>query len=616
MSAVEFTLNSIWQWTIWLVAAMLFACLAFLEIRRKNKRQRLWRLAATFTATLSLALLCLEPTYLAEEHPSDAFLLTAHFSAKHVQAAADSLRPAQCFRLPRADSADELSGVKLLPNVAMLHRQYPNLQHLHIFGDGLRSDELEMLEPIALTLHLNTLPEGIIFVSFPKHITLGEQLQIQGTWHALRYDSLWLYLEGSGRRSDSLLLVGEGKLPFELTTTPKQAGEWCYTLYAIRSAHDTLCAESIPVSVRKPAPIRMLIVERAPNFETRTLKQWAAAMGNALALRSTISRGKALTEFLNMSSLALEHLSAAVLDKFDIAIVDFQTLVNLSAREQAALRQAVENGLGLLIALSEPPTASQAKAYDFFLGFLKATPAKNQVRFAKLHGLPSQVSVSSALPVAPIRLQVGFAVEVLMHDEASHPLVIVGKRGLGKVAVSIVEETFRWALEGKSSLYAEYWSYTLKRLARAQTQADVWQSATLLPTVDLPCKLMLRTRSPRPIGLIAYPSGISDSVFFKQSLVESSLWETVFWPREQGWHRIWRIGEPDSAAVAFYVHTSSEWLSYRRAQMQSATRNFAQMQEQRSFQTDVAEVRRAVPQWWFFVLFVIAAGYLWAERQL
>lgn len=595
---------------------MLFAYLAFLEIRRENKRQLLWRLAATFTAILSLALLCLEPMYLTQERPRDAFLLTSHVSAKHVQAATDSLRPAERFMLPRASSTDELSGVKLLPNVAMLQRQYPQLQRLHLFGDGLRPDELETLETVTLTLHLNALPEGMVFVSFPKHIALGEQLQIQGTWHALRYDSLWLYLEGSGMRSDSLLLVGEGKLPFELITTPKQAGEWCYTLYAIRSARDTLCAESIPISVRKPAPIRMLIVERAPNFETRTLKQWAAATGNALALRSTISRGKALTEFLNMSPLALERLSTAVLDKFDVAIVDFETLASLSAREQTALQQAIENGLGLLIALSEPPTAGQAKANDFFLGFLKVTPAKNQARFAKLHGLSSQVSVSSALPVAPVRLQAGFATEVWIRDEASHPLVIVGTRGLGKVAVSIVEETFRWALEGKSSLYAEYWSYTLRHLSRAQAQTDMWRMVTSLPTVDLPCKLTLRTHSPKPIGLIAYPSGKSDSVFFKQSLVESSLWETVFWPREQGWHRIWRIGESDSASVAFYVHTSGEWLSCRRAEMQNATHDFAQTQGRQSVQTDVVEVRRAVPQWWFFMLFVIAAGYLWAERQL
>lgn len=616
MNAVEFALDGIWQWAVWLAAAATLASLGFLELRRANKRQLALRLAATAVATLSLAMLCLEPMYWAEERASEAFLLTSNFSAERVQAAAESLRPAHRFALPRASSSEKISGVVPLPNLPTLARQYPHIRRLHLFGDGLRPDELALLDRLALTLHLNALPDGVTVASFPTRIALGEALRAQGTWHAPRRDSLWLYLEGGGMRADSALLVGEGELPFELFATPKQAGEWLYKLYAVRAARDTAFVGIVPIHVSAPKSIRVLIVERAPSFETRAFKQWASATDNALAIRSALSRGKFFTEFLNLSPLALERLTTAVLDKVDVVIMDFESLVGLGASEQAALRQAVENGLGVLIVLSDAPTKNQAKTHHFFLGFFATMPEKGGARYAKPQGMSPKASASAALPIAPLRLQEGFAAEVIVRDEAEQALVIAGVRGLGKVAVSIVEETFRWALEGKSDLYANYWSRVLTRLARPRAQTDIWQVATPLPTVDLPCHLTLRTLAPKPIALVAYPSGALDTLFFKQSLVEPALWETTFWAREQGWHRILRLDDHDSVSLAFYAHLDTEWLSLRRAAMQTATRVFAQTRGQEANQADVAQVRRPVPQWWFFALFVIAAGYLWAERQL
>jgi hypothetical protein len=610
---MEFALRGWWQWGVWLAVALILAYLVRLELRRPNRRQLLLRLLAIGIATLALAMLCLAPMYRTTTQAGHAFLLTSGFDAKQVQRAADSIHPARVFALPRAIGRDTLANLELLPNVAMLLRRYPNIRHVHIFGDGLRPDELESIASLQVSLHLAPLPDGPVAISYPHRIVLGEPLRVQGVWHVQRRDSLWLYLALHGERCDSLLLVGEGQLPFALNALPKQTGMWLYTLCALRAVRDTAFVGTVPIHVVAPQPTRVLILESAPNFETRTLKQWAAITGNALAIRSMVSREKFFTEFLNTAPFALERLTVSILEKFDVVITDVETVLRLSASEQAALRQAVEAGLGLLMALSDAP-AKGLREHDFFLGFFTAVPESNEGRFVRPQGFSLRQSSSTALPIAPIRLRHRFGAEVLVQDETGRALVLAAARGLGKVAVSIVQETFRWALEGRRELYADYWSQTLKRLARPNLETDLWAHG-MLPTVDLPCQLTLRTLSAAPFAIVKSPSGVCDTLFFRQHPIEPTRWESMFWSREPGWHQVWRMDTADSASAAFYVHASHEWTALRRALMQRATQAFAHLHPHDSVHTSVVQTYEPVSPWWFFMLFVVAAAYLWAERK-
>ncbi len=610
---MEFALRSWWQWGVWLTAALILVYLVRLELRRPNQRQLLLRLLAVGMATLSLAMLCLAPMYRTAVQAGHAFLLTSGFDAKQVQRAADSIHPARVFALPRAIGRDTLANLELLPNVAMLLRRYPHIRHVHIFGDGLRPDELESIASLQVSLHLAPLPDGPIAATYPHRIVFGEPFQVQGTWHTTRRDSLWLYLALHGERCDSLLLVGEGQLPFALNALPKQTGTWLYTLCALRAVRDTAFVGTVPIHVVAPQPVRVLILESAPNFETRTLKQWASITGNALAIRSMVSREKFFTEFLNTTPFALERLTASILEKVDVVITDVETVLRLSASEQAALRQAVAAGLGLLIALSDAP-AKGLREHDFFLGFFTAVPESNEERFVRPQGFSLRQSLGTALPIAPIRLRHRFGAEVLVQDEAGRALVLAAARGLGKVAVSIVQETFRWALEGRRELYADYWSQTLKRLARPNLEADLW-AHSVMPTMDLPCQLTLRTLSAAPLAIVKSPSGVCDTLFFRQHPIEPTRWESTFWSCEPGWHQVWRMDTADSASAAFYVHASHEWTALRRALMQRATQAFAHLHPHDSVHASVVQTYEPVSPWWFFMLFVVAAAYLWAERK-
>jgi hypothetical protein len=85
---------------------------------------------------------------------------------------------------------------------------------------------------------------------------------------------------------------------------------------------------------------------------------------------------------------------------------------------------------------------------------------------------------------------------------------------------------------------------------------------------------------------------------------------TTYWPAKAGWQQVQRPGQ---AAQWFYVFEERAWQgpeAQRRAQ--SALRWLASTMSSPSTQTSQTNWSAG----WFFVLFVLAAGFLWLEEKL
>ncbi len=104
-----------------------------------------------------------------------------------------------------------------------------------------------------------------------------------------------------------------GATPFSLEAVPRQAGRYLYRLVLVEASGDTLAVEPFGVSVEAPVPLRVLVLQGAPRFETRYLKNWLAEEGGRMVIRSTISRDRYRTEFLNLPERDLSRLTPAVL---------------------------------------------------------------------------------------------------------------------------------------------------------------------------------------------------------------------------------------------------------------------------------------------------------------
>jgi len=584
-------------------------------VRRPNRRQLPFRLAATCLAALSLFALLVRPSKTIDVNFADAVLLTDGASLEQATAFIDSAKIPRVFALNLAfkSSNNRPSSLNFtsIPDAAFLRRRFPDVRTLHVFGNGLAAHDLADLNGVKLHLHLNELPDGVHYAPALETSPFGKPIFIRGLYHQSGGKSARLYFSDASGALDSLLLVPNGNTRFEFSTTPKAVGRFLYTLSARTTAGDTAAIETVPTVIVPADTLSLLVLERAPTFETKHLKNWAATTGNRVAIRSVVSKGKTATEFLNIEKRSLARLTIEVFNAFDAALLDVASLAALSNLERDALKRAVEAGLGIFIMLDDAAEARRTFSDSNFFLDLNARQSEPE-RPVKPMGFGVSPSAVSPIAAAGLELKADDDAIVLVSDERRNPLVVSHYRGLGRVAVGVLHDTYRWVLEGKTNVHAAYWSHILNAVARRKLNEDDWRVITETPTVDMPIALNARAMSSVPVGIVR-SGAAADTIFLAQDALEPTLWHGVFWARETGWHS---ISNNDQRPTWFYVFGKHERRTQRAIEMRMLTKQFAEMQSALAA-GDARQIKREepMPLWWFFAGFVVAAGYLWAERK-
>ncbi len=224
------------------------------------------------------------------------------------------------------------------------------------------------------------------------------------------------------------------------------AGRALSLLVLVEASGDTLAVEPFGVSVEAPVPLRVLVLQGAPRFETRHLKNWLAEEGARLAIRSTISRDRYRTEFLNLPERDLSRLTPAVLRTFDVMILDGRVLAALSDTERRVLRTAVrEEGLGVLLG-PDLLIRNDGPSERFFQPFEGRPLDEAEQRRVRLTW--GNTVLASSIPAEPYAIAPAWGVALLMQDEAGHGVAAMRLQGMGRVGLSLATETYRWVLEG------------------------------------------------------------------------------------------------------------------------------------------------------------------------
>jgi hypothetical protein len=368
-----------------------------------------------------------------------------------------------------------------------------------------------------------------------------------------------------------------------------------------------------------------LLLESKVSFETKYLKNFLSKRGGALAIRSAISRQRHRFEYFNHPPIDLNKMTTKLLRRFDVVIVDGQTLNELSEMEQKALRAAVEQeGLKMLIFPDDAILKNEWQNHNFFPRFRFERFAELDERLIKPSwpNLPEEVT---AIPAAPLVLQDDFGMMPLIKDEMERTLAAAYQHGHGVVGLSLLRRTYRWILEGNAPFHAAYWSYVLSTLARHNQRKGRWILPTTKPAiVDRPLELAVATNAATPVGLIntersmnvasRRQSGKPDSIYLRQDLNEPRRWFGTFWPRQAGWHRVSLIG---GESHWFYVYEKENWPTWQAAQKIAATQRRAWQHKTfvSSARTRTHTSAKAIPLIWFFMLFILSCAYLWLERK-
>ncbi|MDJ0366118.1 hypothetical protein QMK33_13220 [Hymenobacter sp. H14-R3] len=570
-------------------------------LRRADRRRLVLRVLASLAAPLALWLTAHPPLQQVPAARAEAIVLTPGYQPDTLRQLLRRLGPGTpvwAYGTPPPARAKALGGL------LSLGEQRPALRRLHLLGEGLPASVLPALGRVAVVRHAGPAPSGFQAANWPQQLTLGQRVEVEGTV-ATGPGPAWVSLHADGAGRDSVRLPGGGS--FRLRYQPKVAGLARYEL-VLRRAGNPAITEPIPLEISAQALPPVLLLAAVPGFEFKFLKNSLSAAGRAVALRTTVSRGLVQTEFLNQPAQALDRLTPALLARYAVVVADAATLASLPTGEGQALRAAINQGrLGLVLLADATPLPAAVPARAAFA----VQPLPTAGAAPQPLSWPDAPAPVRAL--LPARLRASAALRPLITGPNAALVAASQRYGLGTVVVSVVPETFRWALQGQAAAYASFWSQLLTAATPPPAPAATWQTLDRWPRARQPLTLRLAGTMPTSLPTVQPLAGGTAVQLALAQDTRLPEWSTAqYWPARAGWHQ---LRGPGRTRHSFYVYDSAAWrgpelLARQQALAERTTRLGAVAA------TATVTVPQPWPAGWFFGLFLLAAGFLWLEEKL
>ena len=564
-------------------------------LRRSPVRRR--RIAALLIGIGALALLALEPARRGPSATRSAVLITDLPEAADEPSDGVDGALARYVLADAVRARDEAGGdvipeaATIVPDAAWLARR-GDLDRLRLVGHGLEPGSWPADAGVRIEVAPPAPTPGVTRIAWPREVVVGVPFRVAGHLVGLAEGDLVLRDPGgrlpateTARPAANAIsdprdgtdgpVATEAARPFAVSATARAPGQWVYELVLTRPAAPPRSLGTLGVRARRPDLPRVLWLESAPGFETRHLKAWLIAEGGALGVRTAISRERFRFERHNLPDLDLARLTPSLLDAFDLVVAEERFLATLGERAEGVLHAAIEGGLGLLV---RPGATPDPRAWYALPGRAVAGLADKDEDDGRM---PTRVAWSDGVVSTPLS---GPAREIVLGDDAVRPLlsdpqgrVLAGSRrvGAGQIGGWVLEDTYRWVLDGKPGFHRRAWSTMLGALARGRAAPRALLPAgPLFVDRRVPITLDVGDRDPAapPRARLVTPDGATRDLAWRQDLVDATRWHSVFWPDLPGWHRL----EVDGATVAVWrVVEAGAWPTVNQVRRQEASARLA-----------------------------------------
>ena len=422
--------------------------------------------------------------------------------------------------------APPLPDVEAVPDLATALRRYPSLARVQVLGAGLLARDRDALGDRALAFDAAALPAGLVELSAPASVTVGSRWTVAGRVQALPGARVELR-DPSARLLTGVAPDAQGR--FALSALAPTSGRMSYRLDVLSRSGAREQIE-LPMQVHAGRRAQVWMLSGAPNPEAKYLQRWALDAGLQLRSQASLGGGLSVGETL--------PLDPSSLSKIDLLVLDERAWRELGPARHRLLREAVDQGLGLMLRITGPLSAAERNEWreaGFSISNDEAAgePSLPDLAAPSLLRQPITASAADGLP--------------LLRDARGQNLALWRAQGRGRIGLWWVGETYRLLLAGHAADYGRLWSEAFATLARA----DAAPSPRLL------------TPDPRPqqraivCGLSAEAS-VSDSASRRQRLLRDPAAGSVdcaaWWPARSGWHQV-RSGD---ALLDVYVRAPEE----------------------------------------------------------
>lgn len=615
-------------WTVAGLAVLLAATVwslgaAWRRLLRRSTPRWLLVSALNLVAALALAALLAPPVQL---RPADAAVSLLTEGATE----GEGLSAASVFAAPGADSPDLPLRVERLAHVGQLPLRRPAIGSLDVLGYGLEATQWAGL-PDDIDVAFQPPPlEGITDAAWARRLDIGQPLVVEGRFSAPQADTVATVklLDPSGQvAAETSVRSGA---TFRLIARPRAGGLFIYRLVLERGG-ETVADEPLPVESVGGEAARIGVIQSAPSFETRQLQDWAGGEGSRLVVHTQISRDRYIAQGVNTGPGEASEFTPALLDGFDLLVMDGRSWLGLGAPRRGWIESAVRDGLGLLV-LADGDLANafgqidrvgdgESRLLDGFTLTAVDTPPESVV--PSFPGLFSE----TALPLLGPRLQAPAATPLVV-DEDGQPLEAWLSRGMGRVALSVLRERHGWLTGGERDAYTAYWAHLLRELGRSRSGPRLTEPAPdARPTPRLKHRLCANSDGRALRVTITSLSGSGDGEWTSdlelvRATVGGPLGCAHFWPGTSGWHRLDLRDAESGETLAtrhLYVFATDSWRHARRqARIQTTLARVARNPDAGTTPPDdrARQARTPLGPGWPWWLFVVSASLLWLERKL
>jgi hypothetical protein len=590
MTSEFFIFNPLFNVT-WLVIVLLLVTILLIVLEWiKPSRLLFYRLLASAIVMISLAMLLFRPSYITNDKSDQYLVLTPNYPT-HVVDSLLQLHP-ELMVVSYGDSSKRQSSVQI-----ETRQQLKDLDGKIAFiaGEGLSKSYFNLLQHKTFDFLPATKPIGIIEITLPINTFPGQWSSIKGRINIQEPTTLQL-IDPAGK-IDSINFNQTGKQDFTFLLFLKQTGNVLYTLKAITSSTEEKF--SIPLKVSEQEKLEILMLQLAPSFEIRQLKNFLAAQGHGIQIRSQLSKSNFSYEKVNTDKKQISTITEDVLKDYDLLILENATLEQLSRIESEVITKATNAGLGVLLLMNLPDNKN--KYAKSLMDFRMMKDDRDTVHLG-FYGTTKKQIIKKLKQTIELKQHI---IPVFVNKDEI--LAAYRYQRFGKVAIQLLNETYQLRLAGDSTAYANIWSDLITLTSRQKlTNTDITITDEFPYCAGESLKIRVITNEERP--LLYYEGKIVPLI---EDLLIDNLWSATIRPQKTGWNL---VQLHDSTQYDFYVSGKDEWSALKQQQQlslhQAETVGFnGSSPEKLSRYEDI-------PSYLFYLSFLFAMGFLWLAPKL